>query len=234
MGPLWSNGAASDSQAPTSTPENPAKRPSAERHAARTQHTPLSPTSMQVSATLSMQVYEQLQEARELLSHRLTSRELSEVLEALLGIALPVLRKQKFAEVASPRAARVNGGSGEKSGSESPAVQSRQIPAHVKREVWERDGGRCTFAGTDGHRCTCRERIEFDHRVPVAKGGESTVENVRLLCRAHNQYEADRVLGESFMRGKRAWASGKAGARRMVPRRHTSATAAPTTAEVAP
>lgn len=161
-------------------------------------HTPLSPTSMYIGTTLPMPVYEQLQEARELLSHRLASRELSEVLEAMLAITLPVLRKQKFAESARPR----------KPGEDRDESSSaRQIPAHVKREVWERDGGRCTFVGTDGHRCTSRERIEFDHRVPVAKGGAPTVENVRLLCHAHNQYEAERLLGKGFMSAKRAWSA---------------------------
>lgn len=164
----------------------------------RSHHTPLSPTSMYIGTTLPMPVYEQLQEARELLSHRLASRELSEVLEAVLAITLPVLRKQKFAESARPRT------TGDARQEHSSA---RQIPAHVKREVWERDGGRCTFVGTDGHRCTSRERIEFDHREPVAKGGAATVENVRLLCHAHNQYEAERVLGEGFMRAKRAWSA---------------------------
>ncbi|MBI5171005.1 MAG: HNH endonuclease [Candidatus Eisenbacteria bacterium] len=215
MGPLWASGAAGDAQADSEATRAPAARPNVERQApraSRTQHTPLSPTSMHVSATLSMQVYEQLQEARELLSHRLASRELSEVLEALLGIALPVLRKQKFAEASRPRAARSKVHSRDGGKSEASPAQARQIPAHVKREVWERDGGRCTFVGTDGHRCTCRERIEFDHRIPVAKGGESTFDNVRLLCHAHNQYEAERVLGAKFMRGKRAWAARRGGA----------------------
>lgn len=153
---------------------------------------------MYIGTTLPMPVYEQLQEARELLSHRLASRELSEVLEAMLVITLPVLRKQKFAESAHPRSS---------GGARHEPSSSRQIPAHVKREVWERDGGRCTFVGTDGHRCTSRERIEFDHRVPVTKGGAATVENVRLLCHAHNQYEAERVLGEGFMKARRAWSA---------------------------
>jgi hypothetical protein len=29
------------------------------------------------------------------------------------------------------------------------------------------------------------------------------VENIRLRCRAHNQYEAERVFGRDFMRQKR-------------------------------
>lgn len=164
----------------------------------RSHHAPLSPTSMYIGTTLPMPVYEQLQEARELLSHRLASRELSEVLEAMLVITLPVLRKQKFAESAHPRSS---------GGARHEPSSSRRIPAHVKREVWERDGGRCTFVGTDGHRCTSRERIEFDHRVPVTKGGAATVENVRLLCHAHNQHEAEQVLGEGFMKAKRAWSA---------------------------
>lgn len=209
MGTLWSTpGDADDAHNPSGAPHATVQRSASQ--VKRTQHTPLSPTSMHVSATLSMQVYEQLQEARELLSHRLASRELSEVLESLLAIALPVLRKQKFAEASRPRAARPKGRSIDGNEAAASPSQARQIPAHVKREVWERDGGRCTFVGTDGHRCTCRERIEFDHRVPISKGGASTVENVRLLCRAHNQYEAERLLGEKFMRGKRAWATGMA------------------------
>jgi hypothetical protein len=39
--------------------------------------------------------------------------------------------------------------------------------------------------------------------VPVARGGRSTVAGVRLRCRAHNQYTAERLYGSSFMSGKR-------------------------------
>ncbi len=39
--------------------------------------------------------------------------------------------------------------------------------------------------------------------MPVARGGEATTDNLRLRCRAHNQYKAERTYGESFMRGKR-------------------------------
>ena len=45
--------------------------------------------------------------------------------------------------------------------------------------------------------------LEFDHRVPVAQGGQGTVENVRLVCRAHNQYAAERAFGADFIHAKR-------------------------------
>jgi hypothetical protein len=54
-----------------------------------------------------------------------------------------------------------------------------------------------------GHRCEARKLLEFDHIDPVARGGESTVAGIRLRCRAHNQYEAERTFGAEFMRHKR-------------------------------
>jgi hypothetical protein len=35
--------------------------------------------------------------------------------------------------------------------------------------------------------------LEFDHVVPFAAGGPSTLENLELRCRAHNAYEAERA-----------------------------------------
>jgi hypothetical protein len=74
------------------------------------------------------------------------------------------------------------------------------IPRHVRREVWARDGGRCTFVAADGQRCGTRERLELDHVRPYALGGASSTSNLRLRCRAHNLFEAGRIFGAEFMR----------------------------------
>ena len=66
----------------------------------------------------------------------------------------------------------------------------------------------------DGHRCEARTHLQFDHIVPVAHGGESTVANVRLRCRAHNQYAAEQEFGRDFMRWKREQAAERDAARR--------------------
>ena len=79
---------------------------------------------------------------------------------------------------------------------------ARTIAAEIRRAVSERDGGRCTFVGPTGYRCESRA-VEFDHIVPVAMGGTSTISNVRLLCRPHNQLAADRTFGREFMDRKR-------------------------------
>jgi hypothetical protein len=63
----------------------------------------------------------------------------------------------------------------------------RHCPAAVARAVFLRDGQQCSYVSPDGRRCSARRCLELDHVVPWAVGGESTVENLRLRCRAHNQ-----------------------------------------------
>lgn len=75
----------------------------------------------------------------------------------------------------------------------------RYIPAAVRAEVWRRDQGRCTFVGTNGHRCDSTHRIEIHHIHPFAKGGGATVENLTLLCGRHNRHLADLDYGAEHM-----------------------------------
>lgn len=56
------------------------------------------------------------------------------------------------------------------------------VPAAVRREVWTRDGGCCQWRLHSGEICGATRRVEVDHVVPRARGGASTVENLRLLC----------------------------------------------------
>ena len=123
-----------------------------------------------------------LEEARMLMSHQNPGGEFESVLEEALDLLIPALKKQKFA----------TNGAGD-----------RRISSEVKERVWERDGGRCTFVGEDGRSCGSSWKVEFDHVEPAACGGEATVENVRCLCRAHNQLEAERRFGAGFMKEKR-------------------------------
>ncbi len=80
--------------------------------------------------------------------------------------------------------------------------RSRYIPAAVRREVYERDGGCCTYQGPDGHRCAETRWLEFDHRHEWARGGPSTADNIRLRCRMHNAYAARRSYGRAHVRDK--------------------------------
>ena len=75
--------------------------------------------------------------------------------------------------------------------------RGRYVPRGVRRQVVARDGARCSFLAEDGRRCEETGFLELDHVVPVARGGGASVEGVRILCRAHNQYEAERILGRA-------------------------------------
>ena len=80
---------------------------------------------------------------------------------------------------------------------------SRRAPAAVVREVWSRDEGRCTYVSPHGRRCAETACLELDHAVPWAKGGASTVTNLRLRCRTHNQLAAEQSFGRGFVDARR-------------------------------
>jgi hypothetical protein len=152
---------------------------------------PLAPQRFGFQCTIDQETHELWEYARTLMSHDVPSGEMTLVLKNVLRLAVEQLEKRKFAATARP---------GRVAGSADP----RHIPAAVKHAVWRRDGGRCSFVSESGKRCSSPRRLEFDHEVPVARGGAATVENLRLRCRAHNQHEAERVFGAEFMEGKRA------------------------------
>jgi hypothetical protein len=117
--------------------------------------------------------------------------DIAEVFVRALRVYAAQLEKQKLAATEQPRAGRC------------PRPGSRHIPAHVKRAVWERDGGQCTFVSESRHRCEARSELEYDHIQEFARGGEATVEGIRLRCRTHNQFTAEQTFGGEFMHHKR-------------------------------
>lgn len=60
------------------------------------------------------------------------------------------------------------------------------IPERVRNEVWRRDGGHCVDCGS-------RERLEYDHIIPVSKGGSNTARNIELRCESCNRKKAAKV-----------------------------------------
>jgi len=62
----------------------------------------------------------------------------------------------------------------------------RRISKQVSNAVWIRDGGTCV-------ECGAKDYLEFDHVIPVSKGGSNTVQNVQLLCRRCNSKKSDKI-----------------------------------------
>jgi hypothetical protein len=70
---------------------------------------------------------------------------------------------------------------------EGERVSRREkIIESVRIEVWRRDEGQCA-------RCGSKERLEYDHIVPVSKGGSNTARNIELLCERCNREKSDRI-----------------------------------------
>ena len=88
----------------------------------------------------------------------------------------------------------VGAGSAERTSTAKSRVASgRSIPVAVRREVWRRDQGCCSFVDRHtGRRCGSRFFLELDHIVPVALGGAAEAGNLRLRCSAHHRYRHGR------------------------------------------
>jgi 5-methylcytosine-specific restriction endonuclease McrA len=129
--------------------------------------------------------YEKLRRAKDLLSHAIPDGDIGLIVDRALSSLLRDLERSKYGATDRPR------------GAQKPIPGSRNIRAWVRRAVWKRDGGRCAFVGPHG-RCTEAAFLEFHHVVPFAAGGASTVENIELRCRAHNQREAEVYFGAAM------------------------------------
>lgn len=58
------------------------------------------------------------------------------------------------------------------------------ISMSIASAVWNRDGGKCCI-------CGCRENLEFDHIIPLSKGGATSFRNLQLLCKDCNTKKSD-------------------------------------------
>jgi hypothetical protein len=155
--------------------------------------TPLGQERYRIQLTACQALHDKLKQAQELLRHRVPNGDIATVVELALDRLVRDLKKERFAQTDRPRKSRT-----------TPNPDSRHIPHAVRREVAERDGEQCTFVSTDGRRCTETGMLEFDHQEAFARGGPPTPDNVRLLCRAHNQLHAERTFGRAFMQQARA------------------------------
>lgn len=144
--------------------------------------TPLSVDRYWISFEIGEQTYDRLHRATDLLRHAVPDGNVGEVFDRALGSLLGDLERSKFGVTDAPR------------GDCGAALDSRYIAAWVRRRVWKRDDGRCAFTGTHG-RCTETAFLEFHHIKPYACGGRSTVDNIELRCRAHNQRESELFFG---------------------------------------
>src|SRR5574341_1226951 len=167
---------------------------------------PLTADLRRLHVTVSRRFIEKLEAARDALSHSHPGADVEAILEAGLDLVIERAAKRKglvkrprtATKAPSPGLSRA--GAGERG--DGPGGEGRDaghIPAAVMREVWIRDEGRCQWKLENGEICGSTHRLQFDHVVPRALGGTSTVASVRILCQGHNLLAARRIFGDALM-----------------------------------
>jgi hypothetical protein len=187
---------------PATTEEHRLDLPIPQSAPRRAQVTPLSEELRVLRMTVGPQFMAELEEVKAALSHRVPPGSLEALFRECFRVTLETCSRrrrgaktktggrQAVAEAAKPTEGNqpakppAKTEQAPKAAGTGPKVVrnagSRYLPVAVRREVWERDGGRCAFVGSNGKRCGSRDRIEFHHRRPFAAGGEATVANCSL------------------------------------------------------
>ena len=133
---------------------------------------------------------EEFHDKIERLSALMPGADLVSMMEVAVTEKLERLEAKRLGKVKNPR-------KGLDEADTAPGV--RGISAPVKRNARERDGTQCSFVSVDGRRCLERHNLEFHHDDPYGFGGDRSAKNVRLLCRVHNRYMAEKDYGKEKM-----------------------------------
>lgn len=150
---------------------------------------------VEIKFTADEALWRKLERIRELLRFRVEGARLEHVLGVIAEFWLAKHAPERVLLERRPRA-------GMRTGAPGGGKRSRRVPTAIKAEVYRRDEGRCSFVSPSGARCEETARLEFDHRVPYARGGRSDDPGaLRLLCRAHN-LRAAREIGLGRDRGR--------------------------------
>ncbi len=152
---------------------------------------PLAPARYKIQFTASSETEGKLGRARALLRHRIPDGDVGAIFDLALTVLVADLERGKWSATDAPRQALAE---------VDTTPSSRHLPAAVQRAAWQRDGGRCTFTDASGRRCPAVAGLEFHHAIPFALGGDHSLENVHLLCKAHNRYQAELDFGAGFVR----------------------------------
>ena len=158
-----------------------------------------SPRQFRLSVDIEQSIQEKITRAKELSPFGKNS--LQDVLSASLDLLIKERMKVKFKQVSSPHRASAS--------TQTTKATGRHIPSAIKREVADRDNFQCTFTSSSGHRCKEKQGLEYHHLQAFSQGGQHSPQNLTLLCRQHNQWDAEQTFGAQWMGKWRGVSSSK-------------------------
>ena len=168
--------------APAAEAASPAVRP------ARQEMRAVSEEQWSLRVTVGRALKDDLETLAGLLSHTIRKGDLAAVLHEAVRCGIAKHGKRKGA-VKPARTVKAKA-------PKSPTV----VSAELRRQIWERDGGRCAWTSPEGKRCGSRWQLEVDHKEAAARGGPATLDNLRLACKGHNFRHAEETFGAEHMK----------------------------------
>lgn len=180
----------------------------------------------QITLTVNRELADKLDKLKNMLSHKIPSGRYTELIEHLADLALikydihqekiekrheatyriatpaPVLKDASQTALVQKSAAKnpmpnTAANSLLLMKSNSIIEKKRYISTSTKKQVWQKSQGRCTYTNsTTGRQCSANKFLEIDHIVPISKSGSNAIENLILLCDAHNRLKSDRIKSD--------------------------------------
>ncbi len=140
----------------------------------------ISETESELTFIASDTLLEKVNRFKELTSHKNSQASFSELFDQMAEIVLnkidPLKKKSATPKSTPPAELKLS--------SNNP----RHVPSKIKNFVWHRDQGQCSI-------CASKYFVQIDHIRPIALGGQSSSENLRLLCAGHNKRAWEKNLG---------------------------------------
>lgn len=161
----------------------------------------ISPTQTEVKFLMSEKLKLKLEEIRSLLGPEGASMGIGQLIEQLAEIGLLELKARKFGKRRSASSEPDSTVQPEPTPApESQHVkvttsQNRYISKANRHQVWQRDSGKCRI-------CKSQRNLNIDHIHPLTLGGDSSPDNLRLLCFNCNQRQAIKDFGTTFIENK--------------------------------
>ena len=171
----------------------------------------LTETHTEMRFVMTESLKKQLGELRSLLGVKGADMNFAKLVDYMTGVSIQNLKAKKFGKKARMAEEALRNGKIMMKSKRGPSVQSkppvtptpepqriksngsaqnrgRYISKAIQHQIWKRDQGKCC-------QCSSQRNINIDHVKPVALGGQSHPENLRLLCFHCNQRQAMKTFG---------------------------------------
>ena len=157
---------------------------------------PLNGTHSQIKSTVKNELIERINYLKSLISHKQVNPTHEELLILAFDALIEKTEKKMGIQQVMPKEPKHKN---EKTAATSKSAtqsltdrKSRYIPRKVKRIILKRSNHQCEDVNDNGERCDSKFQTQFDHIIAFSKGGDSSLENLQLLCRTHNAFKGDK------------------------------------------